>query len=311
LAEIYAAAGDAFPGVKLGGGSFAFFTELNRKRPPTERLDFVTHTTCPIVHAADDRSAMETLEALPYVMQSAQLFLHGTPHWVGPSSIGARDNPYGKAATPNPDNQRVCLAKMDPRQRGLFNAAWTLGYVANLALGGVETVSLGAPTGPFGMIYRKTGDRQPYFDDLERSAVYPVFHVIAGLAQAAGKEIVSCAVSNAAQLACLAYRSGEGLTVWLANTSGEEVNVTLDGLPDNVATVQTLDESSFVSATLESWKSATTDAAGASRSRHCGFAVRGCARRSSENNGGKRALASATLRVKCEHRIFTLWDRLA
>jgi D-apionolactonase len=258
LAEIYAAAADAFPDVKLGGGSFAFFTELNRKRPPSEWLDFVTHTTCPIVHAADDRSVMETLEALPYLVQSARLFLHGTPHWVGPSSIGSRDNPYGKATTPNPSNQRVCLAKMDPRQRGLFNAAWTLGYVAKLALGGVETVSLGAPIGPFGMIYRKTDYPQPYFDDLERSAVYPVFHIIAGLARAAGKEIVSCAVSNAAQLASLAYRSGEELTVWLANTSGEELSVTLDGLPDSFATVQSLDENTFVSATMESWASSTT-----------------------------------------------------
>src|ERR1700674_2077060 len=261
LAEIYAAAADAFPDIKLGGGSFAFFTELNRKRPPTEWLDFVTHTTCPIVHAADDRSVMETLEALAYVVQSAKLFLQGTPHWVGPSSIGARDNPYGKASTPNPDNQRVCLAKMDPRQRGLFNSAWTLAYVAHLSLGGVATVSLGAPTGPFGMIYRKTGYRQPYFDDQERSAVYPVFHIIAGLAQAAGKEIVSCAVSNAAQLACLAYRSDAGLTVWLANTSGEEVNVTVDGLPDSFAAVLSLDENSFVSATVESWASGAIGAA--------------------------------------------------
>jgi len=32
---------------------------------PVSRLDFVHNTTCPIVHAADDRSVMETLEALP------------------------------------------------------------------------------------------------------------------------------------------------------------------------------------------------------------------------------------------------------
>ena len=33
---------------------FSFFTELNRKHPPAKLLDFVTNTTCPIVHAADD-----------------------------------------------------------------------------------------------------------------------------------------------------------------------------------------------------------------------------------------------------------------
>ena len=50
--EIYAAARRRFPGVTLGGGMAAYFTELNRKRPPTGALDYVTFTTCPNVHAA-------------------------------------------------------------------------------------------------------------------------------------------------------------------------------------------------------------------------------------------------------------------
>src|SRR5215510_6415412 len=78
LADIYRAARAAFPGIPLGGGMFSFFTELNRKRPPADLLDFVTHTTCPIVHAADDISVMETLEALPYVIQSTRSFIGRT-----------------------------------------------------------------------------------------------------------------------------------------------------------------------------------------------------------------------------------------
>jgi hypothetical protein len=53
----------AFPGILVGGGSFAYFTELNRKRRPFALLDFVCHTTCAIVHAADDRSVTETIES--------------------------------------------------------------------------------------------------------------------------------------------------------------------------------------------------------------------------------------------------------
>ncbi|MGH6884365.1 MAG: hypothetical protein ACREFM_25815, partial [Hypericibacter sp.] len=103
---IYAAARKLFPGIKLGGGMFSFFTELNRKRPPAMLLDYVTHTSSPIVHAADDRSVMETLEALPYQVQSTRAFIDGKPYWVGPSAIGARDNPYGAASSVNPNNQR-------------------------------------------------------------------------------------------------------------------------------------------------------------------------------------------------------------
>ena len=78
---------------------------------------------------------------------------------IGPSQIGCRENPYGKSTAPNPDNARVCLSEIDPRQRGLFNAAWTLAYVAACARGGIEAVALGAPTGPFGHIYRRTDFR--------------------------------------------------------------------------------------------------------------------------------------------------------
>ena len=53
----------------------AYFTELNRKRPPTGALDYVTFTTCPNVHAADDVSVMETLQALPHMIRSTRAFM--------------------------------------------------------------------------------------------------------------------------------------------------------------------------------------------------------------------------------------------
>src|SRR6185312_11459876 len=96
-AEICAAARATFPGVRLGGGMASYFTELNRKRPPVTLLDFVGHTSCPIVHAADDRSVMETLEALPAIIASAHAITNGRPRRVGPSAIGCRQNPYGAA----------------------------------------------------------------------------------------------------------------------------------------------------------------------------------------------------------------------
>src|SRR5215813_5827775 len=249
--DIYRATRAAFPGIPLGGGVFSFFTELNRKRPPAELLDFVTHTTCPIVHAADDISVMETLESLPYVAESTKAFIGGKSYRVGPSAIPARDNPYGTSTTPNPNNQRVCLAKMDPRQRGLFAAAWTLGYVAALARGGVEAISVGAPTGPAGMIYRKTDYPQPYFDDLKGAAVYPVYHVVAGMAAATGHKMVATKTAEPAAIACLAYRDGGGLVLWLANLTGSEQTVKINGAGEGAVVIHRLDEDSFAAATTD------------------------------------------------------------
>ncbi|HYJ17751.1 MAG TPA: hypothetical protein VEW72_01120 [Burkholderiales bacterium] len=258
LSDLYATARAAFPGVRLGGGMFSFFTELNRKRPPAG-LDFVVNTTCPIVHAADDRSVMETLEALPYQVTTARSFIGKTAYRIGPSGIGCRDNPHGASWTPNPDNLRVCLTKLDPRQRALFAAAWTLGYVATLASTGIEAISLGAPTGPLGVIYRKAQHKQPWYDQLSGPAVFPAFHVIAGLTRGAGQKRVSVECSNPGKIQSLAYRNKKGTTLWLANLTAEKQSVDLEGIRGD-AFAGVLDEGSFVKAVTdpeafqESWK---------------------------------------------------------
>jgi hypothetical protein len=248
-AEIYAAARAAFPGIKLGGGMFSYFTELNRKRPPAALLDYVTHTTCPAVHAPDDRSVMETLEALRYVIQSTRGFIGDTPYRVGPSAIGCRDNPYGKATSPNPDNGRVCLTRSDPRQRGLFGAAWVLGYLANFARGGVEAIAIGAPTGPFGVIHRRTDTALPYFDTQEGRTIYPAFHVLAGLTGAEGAAVLDSSSSQPGAVAALAYRAGGRTTLWLANLTAEPRDVSLSGTGTSSVRVAMLDETSFIAAT--------------------------------------------------------------
>jgi hypothetical protein len=250
LETLYKAARAAFPGVKLGGGMFSFFTELNRKRPPAHLLDFVHNTTCPIVHAADDRSVMETHEALPYQVTTARSFIGKTAYRIGPSAIGCRDNPHGKTFTPNPNNERICLVKMDPRMRSLFGAAWTLGYVSSFAPTGVETVSLGAPTGPLGAIYRKADYKQPYYEQLRvrDGAVYPAFHVICGLTRAAGRMLVSAASSDEAIVRCLAYKEKGATLLWLANLTARDQTVRI-AHSGGATFAATLDEVSFEQAT--------------------------------------------------------------
>ena len=248
LDALYQAARAAFPKAKIGGGMFSFFTELNRKRSPTQFLDFITNTTSPIVHAADDRSVMETLEALPYQIETAKAFSGGVPHRVGPSGIGARDNPHGATYSDNPNNLRICLAKMDPRQRGLFSGAWTLGYVATLARAGVSSISMGAPTGPLGMIYREAEHTQPFFDDLEAVAVYPVFHTMSALNRAPGNAMLAIACSDGSKVACLGWSEKSGITVMIANLTADEQMIDVSGIPGD-ATIGMLDEDSFIFAT--------------------------------------------------------------
>ncbi|WP_292590877.1 hypothetical protein [Mesorhizobium sp.] len=228
----YSAARRAFPRVPLGGGMAAYFTELNRKRPPTGALDYATFTTCPNVHAADDVSVMETLQAIPHLIRSTRAFMGDRlPLRIGPSQLGCRENPYGKSTAPNEANGRVCLSRIDPRQRGLFNAAWTVGYFAACARERIEAVAFGDFTGPFGYIYRKADFVQPWFDQQDGRMVYPAFHVMAGLSKLNGATLLSVGTSGADSIAAIAAEKDGRTTLWLSNLTAKKQSVQLLDTP--------------------------------------------------------------------------------
>jgi D-apionolactonase len=219
-----------FPKAAIGGGMLSFFTELNRKPVPMGVFDFITHSVCPIVHTADDISVMETLQSMPSITASVRNMIGKTPYHIGPSSIACRDNPYGAAVAPNPDNGRVCLSDDDPRQRGVFAAAWNLALVAASARGGVNAVTLGAVTGARGVV---TGH-----------GLVPAFHVLAGLAGSAGAVRLEAQSTSAAEIEALAYRSKNGRTLWLANLTGETRIAKVQGLAGS-AEVHVISDGAF------------------------------------------------------------------
>ncbi len=241
--RLYAAARKHFPDLRLGGGNFVYFTELNRKRPPLEALDFLCHPTSAIVHAADDRSLTETLESLPYVIASGKELAGGKEYRVGPGSLGSRTSPFGGPTTPNPDNRRVTMTRNDPRQRSLLGAAWHLGYGARMAAGGVDSVILGAPIGPFGLVHHPMDWPQPWYD--EAGGLYPAYHVMRALYAASGAGLRQAESSSPRALQALAVESEAGLDLWLANLTGEHQEVEVAGLPGPRVSVCRLDELRF------------------------------------------------------------------
>ncbi|MER8437805.1 hypothetical protein NKH36_20200 [Mesorhizobium sp. M1312] len=223
LEDVYAAARRAFPDIRLGGGMFSYFTELNRKRVPAGQLDFVTHCTCPIVHAADDLSVMQSLEALPFITASTRAIFGPKPYRIGPSTIAMRQNPYGGATKANPHGQRIAMADRDPRHAGLFAAAWTIGYAARVAPAGLEMLTLSSFTGPFGVLAESgepVGEGEPR----------PIFQAVQGLCELAGFRHVAARTSDETRVLTLAGRSPLGKTVmWLANLTASEVTVDISG----------------------------------------------------------------------------------
>ncbi len=248
--DVAAGARSVFPAIRIGSGMLSNFTELNRKRPPTGVFDYITHATSGLVHAADDRSVMETLESVGHIIRSVRAIIGETPYRIGPSHIGNSFNPYGANYTENPGNQRVTMARVDPRQRGLFGAAWHLGYISQVANGGVEAVTMASPVGEFGIAYAKLPHAQPWYDSAGDARVYPVFHVIRGLSAAAGKPHRAAMSSDTERLRCVAWQDGASTHLWLANLRAEPLQVALDGVSGK-ARLTMLDEASFEAATRD------------------------------------------------------------
>jgi D-apionolactonase len=247
LEACYQAARKAFPGARIGGGMFSFFTELNRKKPPLDLLDFVTFTTVAIFHAGDDRSAMEGLESLPYLAKTVRSFIEDKPYHVGPSAIGLRMNPYGEAPMPNPHNIRQAMNGMDPRQRGLFAAAWSVGFMARFAKGGASALTLGGGTGEFGIAYAKADYPQPWFD--EEAGIYPVYHVVKGLSHLSRQPLVDLEILTPDEIQAIATKQDGGIELWVANLTDQAKSVELT--PKLIGTISILSATEFERATKD------------------------------------------------------------
>ncbi len=232
----------AFPGVPVGGGMFSYFTELNRKRPLHGLLDFVCHCGAPIVHAGDDESVTETLEALPSVFASVRAFMGDTPYLVFPTAISMRMNPYGAAPAENPGNVRQAMNRVDPRERGLLGAAWYAGYYAHAAAAGVDAVTLAAVAGPSGIVDAAGEGPRPFFDTAG-AAVMPSWHAFAMAARLSGLPLREAGSDWPRGVMAAAADGPNGTRLLLANLTGAPVDIALAGATIEAARI--LDEASF------------------------------------------------------------------
>ena len=202
-----------FPGLRCVGGMPTGFAELNRNRPPPG-IDMATHATQAVVHAADDASVMETLEALPSLIATTRSFIGGVSYRIGPATIGMTPSASAAAPVNNAEGCRVPMGLRDPRQRGLFAAAFLFGYVA--AARGVEALTLGMPAGDFGLL-----------DPAGRTLAIGIAFEIAS--KLSGTPRLTAAHDAPGQIAAFAGLSVDGPALCMANLTSKPIKVLPNG----------------------------------------------------------------------------------
>ncbi len=143
-----------WPDTPIGGGTGAFFTELNRGTLPS-RIDYATWTTNPTVHASDDDTLGESIEPLADILATAHAKAPNLDLVIGPLTLGMRFNP--NATSPE---ARRAETPPDQRQHTVLAASWLLGTITGLLDAAVKELIVFEVAGPKGLV-RPDGSLSP------------------------------------------------------------------------------------------------------------------------------------------------------
>ena len=122
------------------------------------RARHVAFALCPTVHARDDRSLIETLDALPDVFAQARSLAAKRRLEIGPCTLSRRLVPHtGRPAIRGPDGS--IDYDVDSRQHSAIAAAWLACVIAVAAVTGVDSLCTFEAEGFRGLL--RPGGRSP------------------------------------------------------------------------------------------------------------------------------------------------------
>ena len=231
-------------GALIGAGSNAYFTEINRERPPIDQAQFVSYSLNPQVHAFDDASLVETLAMQALTVESARAFCGGLPLSVSSVTLQPRFNP--NATGPDPWLEPGQLpAQVDPRQMSLLGAAWTAISLKYLGSSALFSATYYETCGWRGVVERAAGSALPELFPSTPGGVFPLYHVLADVGEFAGGNVLPVQTSAALCADALALEKDGRCRLLVANLTADTqvVQVVWDGL-GSAPKLRRLDESS-------------------------------------------------------------------
>jgi hypothetical protein len=230
------------PHIPICGGTNLYFAELNRLRPDITELDAVAYSINPQVHAFDERSLVENLEGQRDTVVTAQAFCGNRPIVVSPVTLKPRFNPEALGPEPSPLPGELPGA-VDARQMSLFAAAWTVGSIKQLAEAGAISLTFYETTGWRGVKETDQGCPLPAVFRSSPGMVFPVYHVLADLADLKDGELVTCSSSDPLRVQGLAVQTDGSLHILIANLTARPQECTIAPMGGDRVETRSLDAS--------------------------------------------------------------------
>jgi hypothetical protein len=230
--DLYPQIKQDFPHAMVGTGVNAYFAELNRARPSIKKADFVSFTISPQVHAFDNVSLVENLEAQAEVIRSAKSLFPNKPVFVSPVSLRQRFNVVATSAELSPLPGQL-PSSVDIRQRTNFAAQWTLGSLKYLAQAGAQLITYYETVGWKGWIQGELPPSEQTLFQAQANEIFPVFTVLKKLKDYS--HVVHSVSSHPLVFDGLILCSEEKIKCFLFNFTEEDIEIQLKetGLPES------------------------------------------------------------------------------
>jgi hypothetical protein len=221
------------PAAKIGTGTNAYFTEINRIHPPVALIDLVSYSINPQVHAFDDATLVENLEPQGITVQNARQIIGDKLLAISPVTLRPRLQPNGSPPEPKAIPGEL-PPQVDVRQVSLFGACWTVGSLKYLLEEGIYSVTYYETTGWRGVMETEQGSPLPEKFPSQPGTVFPLYHVLADVGQFVGGRVIPTRSTDTLRANALGLRKDGHSRIIVTNLSPVPEQVTVTGLPSTV-----------------------------------------------------------------------------
>jgi hypothetical protein len=231
---------------RIGGGTDRNFFDLSLRLGALKDLDIISYSINPQVHATDITSLIETFEGETWTVLSAREVIKDRRLAISPITIRPRFNPDLTGPEPLPEPGELPY-QVDPRQMSLFGACWTAGSIKALAEAGVDSLTYYETTGWRGVMETERGSLMQGEFPSQPGMVFPLYHVIADVAEMSGGTIHRSTSTNPMVNALTMSRNGHVRTL-IFNLAPHPQQVLLKGPASGNSRIRRLNENTAIDA---------------------------------------------------------------